>query len=64
MPVFGLGCAGGATGLAVAIAVLPLAFGLVGYAIVFTLLNAVMMGVRIRSEAGALSAATSPRTAD
>jgi methyltransferase len=40
------------------IAVLPLAFGLVGYAIIFSLLNAAMMWVRIRSEARALSAAT------
>lgn len=44
--------------VALEIAVLPLAFGLVGYAIVFTLLNAAMMWVRIRGEAGALSAAT------
>ena len=44
--------------VALEIVVLPLAFGLVGYAIVFTLLNAAMMWVRIRSEAGALSAAT------
>lgn len=43
--------------VALEIAVLPLAFGLVGYAIVFTLLNAAMMWVRIRSEAGALSSA-------
>jgi len=39
--------------VAVEIAVLPLAFGLVEYAIVFTLLNAAMMWVRIRSEARA-----------
>lgn len=44
--------------VALEIAVLPLAFGLVGYPIVFTLLNAAMMWVRIRSEASALSAAT------
>lgn len=44
--------------VALEIAVLPLAFGLWGYAILFTLLNAAMMWVRIRSEAGALSAAT------
>lgn len=43
--------------VALEIAVLPLAFGLWGYAIVFTLLNAVMMWVRIRSEAAALAAA-------
>lgn len=48
--------------VALEIAVLPLAFGLTHYAIVFTLLNAVMMWVRIRSEAGALSAATRPRS--
>lgn len=47
--------------VALEIAVLPLAFGLVGYAIVFTLLNAAMMWVRIRSEAAALSAATVTR---
>lgn len=49
--------------VALEIAVLPLAFGLVAYAIVFSLLNAAMMWVRIRSEAGALSRATPPRTA-
>ena len=43
--------------VALEIAVLPLAFGLWGYAFLFTLLNAVMMWVRIRSEASALSAA-------
>lgn len=43
--------------VALEIAILPLAFGLWAYAIVFTLLNAVMMWVRIRSEASALSAA-------
>lgn len=43
--------------VALEIAVLPLAFGLVGYAVVFTLLNAAMMWVRIRSEARALSEA-------
>ena len=49
--------------VALEIAVLPLAFGLVAYAIVFSLLNAAMMWVRIRSEAGALSSATQSRTA-
>ena len=44
--------------VALEIAVLPLAFGLWGYAILFTLLNAAMMWVRIRSESGALSAPT------
>lgn len=49
--------------VALEIAVLPLAFGLVTYAIVFTLLNVAMMWVRIRSEAGALSRSAPPRTA-
>ncbi len=49
--------------VALEIAVLPLAFGLVAYAIVFSLLNAAMMWVRIRSEAGALSRSAPPRTA-
>ncbi len=49
--------------VALEIAVLPLAFGLVAYAVVFTLLNAAMMWVRIRSEAGALSRTSSPRNA-
>jgi len=44
--------------VALEITVLPLAFGLLGYAILFTLLNAAMMWVRIRSEAGALSVVT------
>lgn len=43
--------------VALEIAVLPLAFGMVVYALIFTLLNAAMMWVRIRSEAGALAAA-------
>ena len=43
--------------VALEIAILPLAFGLVGYAIAFTLLNAAMMWVRIRSESAALGAA-------
>ena len=34
--------------------VLPLAFGLVGYGLVFTLLNAAVMWIRIRAEAVAL----------
>lgn len=42
--------------VAAEIAVLPLAFGLWGYAIVFTGLNAAMMWVRIRSESRALAA--------
>lgn len=44
--------------VALEIAVLPLAFGLLGFAILFTLLNAAMMRVRIRSEAGALALVT------
>lgn len=44
--------------VALEIAVLPLAFGLVEYAVVFTLLNAAMMWVRIRSEGRALAAAS------
>ena len=43
--------------VALEIAVLPLAFGLWGYAILFTVLNAAMMWVRIRSESAALGAA-------
>ena len=43
--------------VALEIAILPLAFGLAGYAIAFTLLNAAMMWVRIRSESAALGAA-------
>ena len=44
--------------VAAEIAVLPLAFGLELYALAFTLLNAAMMWVRIRSEQRALQAAT------
>ena len=44
--------------VAAEIAVLPLAFGLWAYAVVFTLLNAAMLWVRIRSESQALAAAT------
>ena len=40
------------------LAVLPLAFGLPLYALVFTALNAVMMWVRIRCEQRALDAAS------
>lgn len=40
------------------IAVLPLAFGLVAYAAVFTVLNAVMLWVRLRAESRALGEAT------
>lgn len=44
--------------VALEILVLPLAFGLVWYAVLFSLLNAAMMWVRIRSEAAALQAAS------
>jgi methyltransferase len=40
--------------VATEIAVLPLAFGLVGYALLFTMLNAALLGVRIRAESRAL----------
>jgi methyltransferase len=36
------------------IAVLPLAFGLTSYALVFSVLNAAVLSIRIRAEAGAL----------
>ena len=41
--------------VAAEILVLPLVFGLVGFAILFTLLNAAMMIVRIRAEQSALA---------
>ena len=44
--------------VAAEIAVLPLAFGMWGYAILFSVLNAAMMWVRIRGESRALAAAT------
>jgi len=37
------------------IAVLPLVFGLVGFAIVFSILNAIVLWIRIRAEAAALA---------
>lgn len=40
--------------VAAEIAVLPLVFGLVGYAVLFSILNAVMLYVRIRAENAAL----------
>lgn len=43
--------------VAAEIAVLPLAFGLTAYAVVFSLLNAAMLFVRIRAEARALQGA-------
>lgn len=43
--------------VALEIAVLPLAFGLVGYAVVFSVLNAVVLAIRIRAESRALSGA-------
>lgn len=42
------------------IAVLPLAFGLVGTAIVFTMLNAAVLTIRIRSENRALTGKRAP----
>ena len=42
------------------IAVLPLAFGLGVYALVFSLLNAVMLAIRIRAEGAALARADQP----
>jgi len=41
--------------VAAEILVLPLAFGLIGFAILFTLRNAAMMIVRIRAEQSALA---------
>ena len=38
------------------IAALPLAFGLVGYALAFSLLNAMVLAIRIRAESAALAA--------
>jgi methyltransferase len=44
------------------IAVLPLVFGLTGYAVAFTVLNAAMLWLRIRTENTALSEATAPQS--
>jgi len=44
------------------IAVLPLVFGLTAYSLVFSLLNASLLWVRIRTESAALSEATAPQT--
>jgi len=44
------------------IAVLPLVFGLTAYALVFSILNASLLWVRIRTESAALSEATAPQT--
>ena len=41
--------------VAAEIAVLPLAFGLFAYAVVFSILNAVVLAIRIRAESGVLS---------
>ena len=41
--------------VALEIAVLPLAYGLVAYAVVFSLLNAAVLAIRIRAESRALS---------
>lgn len=40
------------------IAVLPLAFGLIGYAILFSFLNATVLWIRIRAETRALATAS------
>jgi len=45
--------------VAAEIAVLPMAFGLVGFALLFSALNAVMLLVRIRTEARALDVSQS-----
>jgi methyltransferase len=47
--------------VAAEIAVLPLVFGLEGYALAFSLLNASVLWVRIRTESGALREATASR---
>jgi methyltransferase len=44
------------------IAVLPLVFGLTGFAVVFSVLNAAMLWLRIRAENAALRHATAPQT--
>jgi methyltransferase len=43
--------------VAAEIAILPLCFGLAGYAVVFSLLNAIMLSIRIRAENAALALA-------
>jgi methyltransferase len=49
--------------VAAEIAVLPLAFGLVRYALLFSLLNAAVLMVRIRAESQALREFSRPRAA-
>jgi methyltransferase len=44
------------------IAVLPLVFGLTAYALVFSILNASLLWVRIRAESAALTEAAAPQT--
>lgn len=46
--------------VAAEIAVLPMVFGLPGYALVFSILNAIVLGVRIRAEDQALRGARGP----
>jgi methyltransferase len=46
--------------VAAEIAVLPLAFGLWAYALVFTVLNAAILFIRIRAENAALAGSTLP----
>ncbi len=48
--------------VAAEIAVLPLVFGLVGFAVVFSILNAAMLWLRIRTENAALMDATAPQS--
>lgn len=43
------------------IAVLPLVFGLAWYGLIFSILNAALLGVRVRAESAALAAATGRR---
>jgi methyltransferase len=45
------------------IAALPLAFGLPGFALLFSLLNAAVLTIRIRAESRALNAAQTPHLA-
>lgn len=46
--------------VAAEIAVLPLMFGLIGYAVLFSVLNAIVLYVRIRAENAALGIGTNP----
>lgn len=46
--------------VAAEIAVLPLAFGLTAFAVIFSVLNAAVLAIRIRAEAQALQSASKP----